>query len=264
MEGKEEKTQPDSNEEKPQTEPVAVVQKQSQVALEENDTSRAEEHRVNKKRKQIRFGIYIGSFLVNIILMVGTLLVFREAARQFGPAIDAPSAAKGALILAQNQDRANGRNIEIAQENFRTQERAWISPSGYQQTGSTMDTNFGIRVKIQNFGKTPAINCNATLTFHIQQSDEINQIPHNTRSWPSIGIMAPSDTAIMKERIKNLIPGFDSRYVEAINTEKAWLFMYVFITYDDLFGKTDTTSECNIFDPKRGFFVIYKRLNLMK
>lgn len=148
------------------------------------------------------------------------------------------------------QSEKTQRSIELAQENFRIENRAWV---GLTHPPTHKGSIYGLMVgqvysiQIRNFGKTPAESLRYWKSFFFS-----NQLPKPKITTP---FSEESRTLSPNEQFSidiGVDSSFDENLLAKIGRQKR-LFLYAIITYKDIYGIIDTTEFVGIYDSEDAF-----------
>jgi hypothetical protein len=160
------------------------------------------------------------------------------------------------------QSEKTERSIELAQENFRIENRAWV---GLTHPPTHKGGIYGVMggqvysIEIRNFGKTPAESLRYWKSFFFS-----NQLPR------------PKITSAFSEESRTLSPdepfsiniridsSFSENLLAKIRLNTKSLFLYAIITYKDIYGIVDTTEFVGRYNPSEDIFVPSGTFNRMK
>jgi hypothetical protein len=146
---------------------------------------------------------------------------------------------------------ASEKAVTLAADNFRVQQRAWVS--AWVEVIERTDKYIDFRVHSKNTGATPALNVSSEYGHllkdrgYVLESDFSldNTKLANPEKKGSRSVIPPHEFIMTPKFGVNLVTAKDA----AIDKE-SWLFVCGTITYDDIFGQSHTTTFCQRVEGK--------------
>lgn len=150
------------------------------------------------------------------------------------------------------QWKAMRRQNELLQDQIIQENRAWVGVKEIRNNSSISPINESTTctVIIKNFGTTPAFNVKAIVTIvEGPLREKIKNAPPKVHADPD----QYSLSTIFPDNISSCSPVLiekDKFHWELIKAEKMGIFIYIRITYDDIFGFGRHTTHLAFYDIK--------------
>lgn len=149
------------------------------------------------------------------------------------------------LKLVQEQAQAAQDNVSAIREQMRQDQRAWVG------TGDTTfvvngTSPFKVQTTIKNVGKTPALEAISKIYWVIKSRDTplvLKDIIYG--QWAKTmnnGTIFPTQSLQIRSRASEIVPNQLS--IANALAESSTLYIYGFIRYKDVFGRTHWTHFC--------------------
>jgi len=205
-----------------------------------------------------------------LVLITGTYTYY--ASQQAGAAITAANAAKSAASAAVSticemqrsnliQERVSESNrisgersakesLDSTINNANLDQRAWVSVGSPVVTAKATEP-FAAKFFVINVGKTPAVNVKANLGTAELPKDRPLKITDITYiDKPSdLGSMFPGAVTDIGRKGWDTVPPGQQAEVDLLKRGDHIVYIFAFITYKDVFGKSHFTHSCMRLHP---------------
>lgn len=225
--------------------PIAVSEPELPTApADHNQASHHKEDRFSKTKLILEiltvFGIYGYGYVAFLQWgeMRGTVTQMQEAGKQTDKLLE--QVTNQSKAARDNADAAK-KTIEIAQENIRLDQRAWVGIKGGILKGEIKQgQKLSFVVEFQNTGRTPALDVIATTGYNFIYPTKQRVMSGRSQDLSGGSVASPNFTFTISR-------DFSEKDVQRLENKEA-IFVYGMITYRDIFNNKHTTYFCTYYD----------------
>ena len=175
-----------------------------------------------------------------------------------------PSAIQQSGNQAERTAKASEDAAQTASKSLDLSQRAYLSGAIVLSGPPKIDEKLHLKTTITNTGKTPALELTCKTRMGIVSREMNVQSVHDAAFSTNIDPFSSKSTLASGERIEQAIDSFQELTeadVTGIDAGRLRPYIFVYVTYRDLFGHQRKTEMCQFYDPNFRMLMTCDSLN---